>query len=213
MLKFVVELYQTGKPTPLAPYNITIDTRTTSVKLKNNTSGTYEETKFSANIDFSNIEYPTTILTGSKMLIWDEITSENFNFNYTLLETLKTGTIKPTSLNNKGGSWQVNPALENNGEYCFIIEILDKQGNLLGTKFYSFILQSESNKIYYVKTDSKVIDVSTFFTFEDLEGLITFNSDFQDSELKNKNVPLYISNEDMNIVYTNDSNINKIISF
>ncbi len=212
LLKFVVELYQTGKPTPLAPYNITIDTRTTSVKLKNNTSGTYEETKFSANIDFSNIEYPTTILTGSKMLIWDEITSENFNFNYTLLETLKTGTIKPTSLNNKGGSWQVNPALENNGEYCFIIEILDKQGNLLGTKFYSFILQSESNKIYYVKTDSKVIDVSTFFTLEDLEtGLITFNSDFQDSELKNKNVPLYISNEDMNIVYTNDSNINKII--
>lgn len=206
VLYFEVELYQLiGGITPEFTYTVVIDTRTGSVQLKDNASGNLHTLDFDYNNqDITETAY-SNYLTGSKILIWDKVENEKFNYVYTLYETMKEtdshgfNVVRTHNLSEENGHFSIFADPESTGEYRFVVTVLNSDGKFLGNKIYTFAVKTELNKIYYVQTlNNHTIEANSTFVMADIDGV-----EFENGTIPQLNgtIPLYISNEPLKINY------------
>jgi len=213
LIKFVVELQHNGYTEQ--KYTVTLDTRTTSVQLKDRNTNRNEEMAFAANRDDIYSTNFDAWASGRKMLIWSNLQSPDFKYSYKLFETVKDidendVNKPPIDLNNKNGIYAVESSSANGSVYRFVIYVYDQLGNELGKKIYTFALKAKYNKIYYVQTlDGEMIaSENSWFDKTDLTMRLTdaLGTQFDVNKIKGK-TPLYISNEDLRVDLINNDGL------
>lgn len=197
-------------------YYITIDTRLSMVALRDYSTG---EQRTELLKPFRNVDYfsPSVrsdqIGSGVMNLSWSSIEENNhFNYDFIMHEMMDNGTYRTTNLNTQT-NYAITTGPESSGIYKFEIRVYGKDGTYLGNRISAFEVQEVSTQIYYVrsKTTGEAVLANSNFRVKDLGGgLATDITDHDDCKEINEDLrlPLYISNQDLEVVVTM-SNVEK----
>ena len=219
VLEYIVYLYEGDVEE--RHYKIVIDTRLCYVALRDYNSGEPREI-----IDiFHNIEYDDIRTradesgSGRMNLYWETDTISEINyFDYTItLHELKKGVNNGldyyvaydlTGLKNR----VISTESDSRGIYKFEVKVFNKEGIEIGNRIYSFEVQEVGSQIYYVRNAlGESVLANSSFRFKDDElthdGFKEqFEALFGNGLVINQNISisLYITNEDLTVVKTND---------
>lgn len=190
-------------------YNITIDTSTQNVSLKDFTTGENKTLKLYSNIDISKIEdlknyKPEQVTSGIMNLSWTKEEKDNYKYEYHLFELKKDGRIVDIRINNVSNK-VIDTQDDSMGVYWFVINVKTPEGKLYGNKIYAFEVQQVNNQLYYVKNEEGLaISPNALFNKEDIKdytfsgnGGTILGSNF---DMPSTNLPLYITNQDLEVM-------------
>ncbi len=203
-------------------YFITIDTRISSVGLKDVSSGEEKDDfiKVFNNVNFAQDDVITyKPATGRLTLYWNLLDENNyFNYDYRLYEVLKDGKgfRKYTLVGeqyieseegeeglNLNGKTSTTLATKDDSEglYKFVISVYSKDGYYLGNRVFVLKVQETNTKVYHVISNGKELLPNALFKYsEDLDTLTQTNPIFfRNGELLlDENIPmnLYITNQE-----------------
>ncbi len=211
ILNVILQFYEIGNDQVDRTFNITIDTTTKAVTLKDFTTGDSKKLKLYNNVDISeDIEElkncrPTDVTSGIMNLSWTIENKDNYVYSYQLFELKKIDDENNKiveHLLNGVSNFVVDTQEDSLGIYWFVINIMSPNGYILGNKIYAFEVQSVNNQLYYVKNEEGLaINPNSIFKAEDVEGF-TFTDDSFKGDLPTTNLPLYITNQQLEVVLT-----------
>ncbi len=206
-------------------YFITIDTRLSSVTLRDSSSGEIRDliTIFD-NVDYTSNDVRTFKPGAGRMTLNWNIIEENdyFDYDYRLYELLKDNqTFRKyklvdgfyvessdgeVGLNLNGKTSTVIATKEDSsGIYKFVISVYGKDGTYLGNKVYAFEVKEVNTQVYYViNKNGEELKSNSTFKFDDIKDeLVKNNAIFKrDEEFiinSNINLPLYITNQEYKV--------------
>lgn len=192
-------------------FNITIDTTTAPVTLKDFTTGDMKNLKLYNNIDIStDIQdlknyKPADVTSGIMNLSWTRESKENYDYSYQLFELKKLDeeNSEVVEIDIKDVSNAVIDTKEDSrGVYWFVINILSPDGELLGNKVYAFEVQAVNSNLYYVKNeDGLALTPNSLFKKGEIDESGFTGDEFQ-GELPGTNIPLYVTNQTLELVLT-----------
>ena len=188
---------------PETTYEIVIDTRLSSVALRDYNSG---EQRDIIEI-FNNKEYNDETVRSDKSgsgimnLQWNKIEeNEYFDYVYTLHELKKDDEYVTYDLTNET-NYIIATKEDSKGIYKFEISVYGKNGNFLGNRVFAFEVQEVSTQIYYVRNEAGVaIKENSSFKIGEVAGIITLPDGYEINP--NIYLPLYVTNENLTIVVT-----------
>lgn len=202
-----VDLYFDGAIETI--YNITIDTRLASAALRDSTTGELRDIiKVFNNADYTDeTKRPDMSGSGIMNLHWEKPEENNyFDYAYILHELMQDGTYREFELN-EVSNYVISTASDSKGVYKFEIKVYGKDGQYLGNRLFSFEVQEVSNQIYYVRNeDGEAVKANSTFRISEL--LTNYQAKLP-SINKNINLPLYVSNQNLEVILTK-TNVEKI---
>lgn len=187
-------------------FNITIDKSIKNVSLKDFTTGNEKDTTLYNNVKAEKLEdlidcEAKTLLSGIMNLSWTREVKQSYIYDYRLFEYKKDGSVVEidiASVSNK----VIDTQDDSMGVYWFVINVYSPNLDLLGNKVYAFEVQQVNNQLYYVKnSDGLAINANSTFVKTDISSL-AFNPTLNNSDLPTTNIPLYITNQDLTVVLT-----------
>ena len=192
-------------------YYITIDNRVNAISLRDYTSGEKQDIAI-----FNNVEYDDNSVksnsssTGILNLHWEKQESEYFNYKYTLYEELKDGTYRKDKNGEIGidltqaSNYVINTQEDSKGVYKFVISIYGKDGTYLGNRVHAFEVKAIDNNLYYVRNENgEAVLANSSFKVKELYIPEHQNQLMARYVNENINIPLYISNQELDVVLTN----------
>lgn len=211
VLNVVIKFKENGSETENREFNITIDKSIQNISLKDFTTGNNKETTLYNDVKLSNLqdltEYkPTKLLSGIMNLSWTRETKQAYVYDYRLYEHKKDGSVAEIDISSVSNK-VIDTQDDSLGVYWFVINVYTPDNVLLGNKIYAFEVQQVNNQLYYVKNEQGLaINANSTFVKTDISSL-TLNSTLNNSTLNTSslpttNMPLYITNQDLDVVLT-----------
>ncbi len=218
-------------------YLVRVDNRLGEVWLRNG-KGENCDYRVDINADHTQTERPTNTYSGTSTLSWEVSESNQFDYVYTLYEQLDTDEIVATNLNGRQ-NYIIDTRENSKGIYRFVVDVYakgildlnniteqEKSIYYLGNKVYTFVVTAKSDQLYYVRTENFVVmDANSTFKWSELfaaDSGLNLRQDEKDAILnwfhlgddyniiENKMFPLYISNENLEVVVEPDLNATKL---
>jgi len=202
-------------------YDITIDTTTKPVKLKDYTTNEDKEMTLFDNINLENDtqvlkDYVSTVSdSGIMNLSWGLEDKENYTYSYQFFELKKdiinteneTGVVTEIPLESGKTVKVVETKSDSLGRYWFVINVLTPDGEIMGNKVYAFTVLENVNTLYYFTKDGLAVHANSTFKQADLEG---WKYTFEEGEkfignLPSTSMPLYITNKPLEINTVGDT--------
>lgn len=187
-------------------FNITIDKSIKNASLTDFTTGNNKEFKLFNNRQILSNEDLTkfranTILSGIMNLSWTRENKQNYSYDYRLYEYKKDSSVVEIDISSVSNK-VIDTQEDSFGVYWFVINVYTPNNVLLGNKIYAFEVQQVNSQLYYIKNEQGLaINANAMFTKNDLQD-ITFNRDINKNNLPNTNMPLYITNQNLDVVLT-----------
>jgi len=203
-------------------YDITIDTTTKPVKLKDYTTNEEKELALFNNINLENGENGIQVLkehvsnisdSGIMNLSWGLEDKENYQYGYQLFELKKdandeTGVVTEIPLEIGKTVKVIETKNDSLGRYWFVINVLTPDGEIMGNKVYAFTVLENVNTLYYFTKDGLAVHANSTFKQAELEKWkYTFDKDeeFIGTSLPSTSMPLYITNKPLEINTVGDT--------
>jgi len=194
-------------------YDITIDTTTKPVKLKDYTTNDEKELTLFDNINLEDSQVlkdyaPEKTSSGIMNLTWAREDKENYLYSYQLFElkkdaNLETGVVYLVELDNEKTVYVINTQSDSLGRYWFVINVLTPDGEVIGNKVYAFEVLENNNNLYYVKDEEgQAINPNSTFKQDDILDYEFVGDRFVKDSLPLTSMPLYITNQELEIVLT-----------
>ena len=194
-------------------YDITIDTTTKPVKLKDYTTNDEKELTLFDNINLEDSQVlkdyaPKKTSSGIMNLTWAREDKENYLYSYQLFElkkdaNLETGVVYLVELDNEKTVYVINTQSDSLGRYWFVINVLTPDGVIIGNKIYAFEVLENNNNLYYVKDEEgQAINPNSTFKQDDILDYEFVGDRFVKDSLPLTSMPLYITNQELEIVLT-----------
>lgn len=192
-------------------YSVIIDNRSANVSLDEVSTDKAQSMVVDYNLNDITLTTVETSSSGVMNLIWSDYQNENYNYRYSLFEwtDVKNNIYTEHDLKN-ATTYTINTSKDSDGLYRFVVTVLDKQGNELGNKIYTFKVQAKLNQLYFVEKDNVAISPNSYFTIADIaneEGGYLINAEelgINNEALPSGNIPLYITNSTLKLVYATD---------
>ncbi len=184
-------------------YFFTIDTRLSSVVIRDYSSGTqkkiyYHNNKHHIDVD-QVVDQPTF---GTTSLKWTNVEeNEYFDYEYNLYELLKDGTYRTSNLTGQN-SLVISTPEDSSGIYKFEVKVYTKDGKYAGNRIYLFEVQPDNNQVYFVRDElgNTITSANSKFRVELLEGAMISEITTKFANIKTDlNLPLYVTNQNLNI--------------
>ena len=193
-------------------YTIMIDSRTASVTLLNMKS---EPQSMSITINGDHTDtHHSVASSGTLNLTWNTFSNDYFLYVYKLHKEKDDGSFD--SEQKKVNHAIINVESGYTGKYVFEIEIYTAKGVYIGNKLYTFMVNTIIGQLYYVQTKSGMaVGTNSVFYFYDESGNWNLNPIsegkvsqalglYDTTKLSRNEVLLYISNEELEVVYEED---------
>lgn len=210
LIEVKVDLYYEEEENPDKTYYVTIDTRLATVALRDYGSGEFKDIiKIFNNVSFDD-ESTRATKTGAGImnLHWEQMEENNyFNYTYTLHELMQNDVYRSFDLTNVN-NYVINTTSESKGIYKFEIKVYGKDGDYIGNRLYSFEVQEVSTQLYYVRnSNGEAVNANSNFKPSEFANLTeTIRAKFPEINI-NSNIPLYVTNDNLVVVLTADSNV------
>ncbi len=203
-------------------YFITIDTRISNVVLRDyNTAETRNIIqKFSNKNYYDDSIRANSVGSGIMNLQWDNIEGNDyFDYKYRLYEELKDdkGYRKYKLINgvyvedeegeiglklNGKNSTVIATGNDSEGVYVFEIRVYGKDGTYLGNRLFAFEVKEVNTQVYYVRNqEGAAIQPNSWFKFTEVPSILANATEFNNVN-KNLELPLYITNQNLEVVIT-----------
>ncbi len=188
-------------------YRVIIDTRVNMPSLTGSKGD--ESSNIVAGDNKNASEFSPTLkpMSGVKTLSWIKNENEYFDYKYILHEKMKEQGFVSTDLTNKNIVDISTNDDESTGRYVFEIAIYSKDGHKLGNKLCAFEVHSIANQLYYITdSDGNVYETAQAqYKFNESIKLSSADKwDVKPTNFPTKNIPLFIANRDLTVVFRED---------